>query len=100
MTSRNVVTTEHTVYVVGAGFSAGLGYPLTQTLLIDVWGRLQRSSREQLARIIKFHHPEFNAKRKTCYPNIEQLLTEIKVNRDLFDASRTGGRQFQEGRIG
>jgi len=26
-----------TVYVIGAGFSKGLGYPLTNQLLTDVW---------------------------------------------------------------
>jgi hypothetical protein len=82
------------VYVVGAGFSAGLGYPLTKSLLIDVWDRLENTGREQLKKIIKFHHPDFNSKRKTRYPDIEQLLTEIKVNLSLFDASRPAEGNF------
>ena len=77
-----------TVYVVGAGFSAGLGYPLTKSLLIDVWDRLNKTSRKQLQKIITFHHPAFDPKRKTSFPDIEQLLTEIQVNLELFDASR------------
>ena len=82
-----------TVYVVGAGFSAGLGYPLTKSLLIDVWERLPVDSREQLKLIIEFHHPAFNLTRKTTFPDIEQLLTEMAVNLQLFDASRpTEGR--------
>ncbi|GJL61234.1 MAG: hypothetical protein NPIRA03_40910 [Nitrospirales bacterium] len=76
------------VYVVGAGFSAGLGYPLTKSLLIDVWDQLEKPSRNQLQKIIKFHHPAFDWKRKTSFPNIEQLLTEIHVNLSLFDSSR------------
>ncbi len=85
-----------TVYVIGAGFSAGLGYPLTKSLLIDVWGRLNPSSRKQLRRIIEFHHPAFDSKRKTTFPDIEQLLTEIAVNLDLFDASRPTEGNFSK----
>src|SRR5260221_14149308 len=77
-----------TVYVVGAGFSAGLGYPLTKSLLIDVWSRLDNDSRKQLGKVIRFHHPAFDPKRTTSFPDIEQLLTEISVNIDLFGASR------------
>jgi hypothetical protein len=85
-----------TVYVVGAGFSAGLGYPLTKSLLIDVWDLLQKAPRNKLSRIIEFHHPAFNPKRKTSFPDIEQLLTEIKVNLDLFDASRPAEGNFKK----
>src|SRR5258708_30930957 len=76
------------VYVVGAGFSAGLGYPLTKSLLIDLWVRLDGASREKLAKVIRFHHPAFDPRRTTSFPDIEQLLTEISVNLDLFGASR------------
>jgi hypothetical protein len=88
-----------TVYVVGAGFSAGLGYPLTKSLLIDVWSRLDKKSRDQLQRIIEFHHPAFTTKRKTTFPDIEQLLTEIAVNLELFDASRPGEGAFTKKRL-
>jgi hypothetical protein len=77
-----------TVYVIGAGFSAGLGYPQTKSLLIDVWDRLDKKAQTQLQEIILFHHPSFISQRKTTFPDIEQLLTEIQVNLDLFDASR------------
>jgi hypothetical protein len=77
-----------TVYVVGAGFSAGLGYPQTKSLLIEVWSRLDGDARKQLGRVIRFHHPAFDPKRTTSFPDIEQLLTEISVNLDLFGASR------------
>jgi hypothetical protein len=83
-----------TVYVIGAGFSAGLGYPLTKGLLVDVWNRLEQGSRKQLARIISFHHPAYSAKRNTTFPDIEQLLTEIAVNLELFDASRPAEGTF------
>src|ERR1700730_14440128 len=83
-----------TVYVIGAGFSTGLGYPLTKSLLIDVWTRLPKDSRKRLKQIIEFHHPGFTVKRKTNFPDIEQLLTEIAVNLDLFDASRPAEGRF------
>src|SRR5437762_1129574 len=77
-----------TVYVIGAGFSAGLGYPQTKTLLVDLWGRLNSFSQDKLAKVIRFHHPAFDPKKTTSFPDIEQLLTEISVNLDLFGASR------------
>lgn len=85
-----------TVYVIGAGFSAGLGYPLTKSLLIDVWDQLEKPSRTQLEQIIKFHHPAFDEKKKTSFPDIEQILTEIAVNLDLFDASRPKEGNFKK----
>lgn len=88
-----------TVYVVGAGFSAGLGYPLTKSLLIDVWDLLPKTSRSRLAKIIRFHHPSFDPARKTSFPDIEQLLTEIKVNLDLFSASRLVEGSFKKNEL-
>lgn len=87
------------VYVIGAGFSAGLGYPLTKSLLINGWSRLEPSARNQLQRIIDFHHPGFSVDRKTTFPDIEQLLTEIAVNIDLFDASRPAEGRFKKGSL-
>jgi len=87
------------VYVIGAGFSVGLGYPLTKSLLIDAWSRLDEEPRTQLRRIIEFHHPYFTTKRKTTFPDIEQLLTEIAVNLDLFDASRPAEGTFTKKRL-
>ena len=76
------------VYVVGAGFSAGLGYPLTKSLLVEAWEWLDPDAQERLAQVIRFHHPAFDPERRTTFPNIEQLLSEIAVNLDLFKASR------------
>jgi hypothetical protein len=83
-----------TVYVVGAGFSKGLGYPLTKSLLVEVWKKLPDDSRRQMTEIIKFHHPAFNADRLTTFPDIEKLLTEMAVNLQLFDASRPAEGRF------
>src|ERR1700735_3185720 len=88
MKQKTTERIRETVYVIGAGFSAGLGYPLTKSLLIDVWNRLPPAAQDQLVKVIEFHHPAFDPQRKTSFPDIEQLLTEISVNADLFDASR------------
>lgn len=99
MEENNSERLRDTVYVVGAGFSAGIGYPLTKSLLIDVWSRLNEDSRDQLRRIIEFHHPAFAQRRKTSFPDIEQLLTEIAVNLELFYASRPAEGTFTKKRL-
>lgn len=76
------------VYVVGAGFSAGLGYPLTYDLLVRLWDRLHSNLRKDLEKIVRFHHPAFAADKFASFPNVEELLSEMYVNDDLFDASR------------
>jgi|SRR5882672_2958281 len=76
------------IYVIGAGFSAGLGYPLTSNLLVRLWGVLDVHLQEQLTRVIAFHHPGFTPDTFTSFPNVEQLLSEMLVNEELFHASR------------
>lgn len=76
------------VYVVGAGFSAGLGYPLTYDLLQRLWPRLKSTFKERLVKVIRFHHPRFSEDRFSSFPNIEELLSELFVNEELFEASR------------
>lgn len=81
--SRNVV------YVVGAGLSAGLGFPTISNLLPHMWKRLKKAGlANDLAKIIGFHHPAFNPSLISTYPNIEQLLSEMQANEQLFAASR------------
>ena len=75
------------VYVIGAGFSAGLGYPLTSDLLVRLWARTDKKLKKRLKRVIRFHHPEFDPDRFTSFPNVEQLLSEMQVNEQLFAAS-------------
>jgi hypothetical protein len=55
------------VFVVGAGFSAELGYPLTKILLIDVWNRLGKIVELEYATIARVksvigHEPLLNSK--------------------------------------
>ena len=99
MKSETATRIRDTVYVVGAGFSKGLGYPLTKSLLTDVWSRLPGGSRNQLAKIIEFHHPSFKAAQKKSFPDIEQLLTEMAVNLQLFDASRPAEGRFTKDQL-
>jgi hypothetical protein len=87
-------TPPRTVLVVGAGFSAGLGYPLVNDLLIRLWSRIPNDEKEDLKRVIAFHHPGFDPKRKTSFPNIETLLSEMAANEQLFAASRDAQTRF------
>ncbi|MBD1548669.1 hypothetical protein [Roseibium aggregatum] len=81
------------VYVVGAGLSAGLGFPTITDLLPQLWERLDRQAADDLADVVRFHHPDYNPALYGTYPTIEQLLSEMKANADLFSATRpaTGG---------
>jgi hypothetical protein len=88
-----------TVYVVGAGFSAGLGYPMTDTLLTRVWEHLSAAERKQLGKIVAFHHPEFDAASSKTFPNMERLLTEIDVNLKLFTSSRPAEGRFTKKKL-
>ncbi len=83
-----------TVYIVGAGFSAGLDYPLVNDLLIRLWDRLQADQRGRLERVITFHHPGFNPTSRTSFPTIELLLSEMMANEQLFDSSRSASTGF------
>ncbi len=77
------------VYIVGAGFSAGLGYPLTSDLLQRLWPRLPDDDfRQRLRKVIEFHHHGFDSERFSTFPNVEQLLSQMEVNDQFFDMSR------------
>lgn len=82
------------VYVIGAGFSAGLGYLMTSDLLFRLWGKLDDDLRRDLSRVVRFHHPGFDERQFTSYPNIEELLSEMLINEKLFKASRQYNGQF------
>jgi hypothetical protein len=84
----NVKRIRDNVYVIGAGFSKGCGYPLSTELLVKVWPRISYRHRIVLKKIIEFHHPRFNQNNSLSFPNIEKLLTELSVNIDMFDSSR------------
>ncbi len=83
------------VYVIGAGLSAGLGFPTIGNLLPKMWGRLEEKKiADDLSKIIRFHHPNFNPALEETYPNIEQLLSEMQANEQLFDSSRPATGNF------
>lgn len=87
------------VYVVGAGFSAGLGYPMTNTLLFGVWDKLNTKERIQLQKIVKFHHPDFDPAAQSTFPDMERFLTEIDVNLKLFRSSRPAEGKFTKRKL-
>ncbi|EQB8081302.1 hypothetical protein ACYRDJ_003691 [Yersinia enterocolitica] len=83
------------VYVIGAGLSAGLGFPTIGNLLQQMWDRLEEEGiSDEISKIIRFHHPSFNPKLVDTYPNIEQLLSEMQANEQLFDSSRPATGNF------
>ncbi len=87
------------VYVIGAGFSAGLGFPLTAELLPLALSQMNDKERRSLTKIIEFHFPSFRVDDFGSYPNIEDLLTKIRVNIDLFPATRVQEGKFQLGHL-
>lgn len=83
------------VYVVGAGLSAGLGFPTIGDLLPGLWRRLEKAGIDtEIADVIRFHHPDFNADRHETFPTIEQLLSEMKANAELFYSTRPAAGNF------
>lgn len=92
--SRRAGPARRVVYVIGAGLSAGLGFPTVANLLPRLWDRLAAHGLAAgIERIVKFHHPGFDPADPGSFPNIETLLSEIQANAALFDYSRpaTGG---------
>lgn len=83
------------VYVVGAGLSAGIGFPTIGGLLPSIWQRLESLGIDtDIAEVIRFHHPEFHPARHDTYPTIEELLSELQANEDLFASSRISAGGF------
>lgn len=90
-----VKSTASKVYVVGAGLSVGLGFPTIKSLLPKLWPRLEAAGlANDLADVIRFHHPSFHPAREDSYPDIEQLLSEMQANAQLFDSSRPATGNF------
>ena len=85
-------TQQRCVYVVGAGFSAGLGYPLTSDLLMRLWKRINgvkdRPFRKAMEFVIRFDNPRFDRKNFSSFPNVEELLSQMMANEQLYDSSR------------
>lgn len=88
---------ERHVYVIGAGFSVGLGFPTIGSLLPDMWPEIEKEEdrlAEKLAAVIRFNHPDFNAANRETYPNVEELLSEMQANIELFGSSRPAVGNF------
>jgi hypothetical protein len=88
-------TKPRVVYVVGAGLSAGLGFPTIGNLLTRMWPRLIAAGlADDLAEVVRFHHPDFNPLLPATFINVEQLLSEMKANEQLFESSRPATGRF------
>ena len=87
-------------YVVGAGFSAGMGYPLTSDLLMRLWKRIDgfkdRPFRNAMEFVIRFHYPRFDRKKFSSFPNVEELLSQMVANDQLYDSSRQYEGHFKK----
>jgi hypothetical protein len=79
------------VLVVGAGFSEGLGYPLTRHLLPLLAPRLNRELGDQFRAVVSFHHPRWDGREATL-PEVEEFLTALTANQDLLHTFRPKGR--------
>ena len=75
------------VYVVGAGLSAGLGFPTINSLTRAIWPELTANTANAIADIIRFHHPDFDPSLSGTFVNIERLLSEMQANEELFNSS-------------
>ena len=77
------------VYIIGAGFSAGLGFPTIANLLEAIWPRLEAAGLDaELADVVRFHHPSFNPALSDTYVNVEELLSEMKANEQRLIAEQ------------
>ncbi len=83
------------VYVIGAGFSVGLGFPTINNLLQNIWPRLENAGiATEVRDIIRFHHPKFDPEKAKSFVNVEGLLSEMKANEQLFYFSRPASGGF------
>ena len=85
-------TPRRRVYVIGAGFSAGLGYPLMNDILTRLWDYIDDTEfKRRMVRVIRFYYPNL---RGTDFPNVEELLSRMVVNEQLLDSSRQYEGEF------
>lgn len=82
------------VYIVGAGLSVGLGFPTIRTLLPKIWNELGDDLARRLSLILRFNHPSFNPRNAKSYPNIEEVLSEMQANEELFASTRAATGRF------
>ena len=87
------------VYIIGAGFSVGLGYPLLSNLLDYVWNDISEDDKMTIAKVIKFHNPNFEPNHPFTYPDIETLLTQFDANIELFGHTRQIEGKFEKTKL-
>jgi hypothetical protein len=72
---------------------------MTNDLLTGVWGQLDTKERNQLRKIVAFHHPDFDPKVPKSFPDMERFLTEVDVNLKLFYSSRPSEGRFTKAKL-
>ena len=77
----------------------GLGYPLLRNLLEYVWSDISKKDRKMIAKVIKFHNPNFEPNHPFTYPDIETLLTQFEANIELFKHTRPVEGNFKKADI-
>ena len=86
------------VYVIGAGFSKGLGYPLMNEILDQLWDCLDDPEfKDRLVRVMRFYYPSL---KRTEFPNVEELLSRMVVNQQFLDSSRQNEGEFTREELG
>lgn len=67
---------EPTVFIVGTGFSADLGFPLAINPFA-IRSRLPPAERRWMEEVLQQHYPRFQADEATTYPSMEELLAKL-----------------------
>mgnify|MGYP007097579674 CR=1 FL=1 len=49
---------------------------------------------DEIAEIVRFHHPSFNPSLPHTFVNVERLLSEMRANEELFESSRPATGRF------
>ena len=67
--------------------------------LEELLDRFDGQFKSDLEQVIRFHHPGFDPARFTSFSNVEQLLSEMQVNEQLFNASRQYEGKFTKAKL-
>jgi hypothetical protein len=79
-----------TVLVVGAGFSADLGFPAAVNLLFSLRGRLPIAERRLLEDVLVQQYPRIQVDNAASYPSLDEFLSKLMVLEQRQDRSANG----------
>lgn len=84
------------VYIIGAGFSAGLEFPISNKLLEFIWPAIPKNKRKMAEKVIQFHNHNFLPNHPHTFPDVEVLLTQLDTNIELFNHTRRSEGNFKK----